>query len=165
MKHLVLALMAAAGLGISSQAAHAGSDIYYMHGSACSKTVPSADNIQYGATNTNPGTAIFLCPFVTHAASGNATSASLRVRGYDRNPNADLGCTLTATDFYGSVIGTAENHLTTASQQSGQTFKVSLNNLGSSSDTKVFFVTCLVPTSSAMGLSHLTSLVLTVTSD
>jgi hypothetical protein len=164
MKLFFLSLVAIAGLSVSTQAALAGTEIYTVHGSACS--MPASGSYpasEVGVSSNAPaGGTTYVCPFPTHGTN-RASDVSLRVRGFDRNNNADLGCTLIVTDYYGGVVAKGENHLTTAATLEKQTFKISLNNLANPESEKLFYVTCGVPTTTALGPSYLSSLVLTVT--
>jgi len=162
MKHLIFTLIAASLL-VTSQLAFAATETYVMHASACSTFFsPNPDNIQFGVPNEDTVTAEgLLCPFVIHNYSG-ITDASLWVHGYDRNADADLGCTVVATDLNGTFIASHEKHLSTAPTKTAQHFTVALKNLDPAVD-KIFYVTCNIPGVTAMGISYLTSLALTVT--
>jgi len=163
MKLSLLSLMAIASLSICTQAVFAGTETYTLHGSSC--TLPASGSYpvsEVGVSNNGPsGNMTYVCPFPTHGTS-RASDVTLRVRGFDRNNSADLGCTLTVTDYYGGIIAQGENHLTTAASLAKQTFKITLNGLANPDSEKLFYVTCGVPTTTAMGPSYLSSLVLTV---
>jgi hypothetical protein len=164
MKHSFLSLVAIIGLSAGTQAALAGTETYTLHGSACSMPASGSYPVsEVGVSNNGPaGNMTYVCPFPTHGTN-RASDVTLRVRGFDRNNNADLGCTLTVTDYYGGIVAKGENHLTTAATLEKQTFKITLNNLANPDSEKLFYVTCGVPTTTAMGPSYLSSLVLTIT--
>jgi hypothetical protein len=162
MKRHLLGLVATNILLAMSLPAHAGTETFYMHGSLCSGTPPRDEHIQWGATSTNAGiTETYLCPFFTRELYG-VTRATLTVRGYDRNAQDNLSCTLTATDIVGNVLAASENHVATASKQGGQSFTLAIDGLDADT-AKFFLITCNVPGPTAEGLSHVSSLVLQLT--
>lgn len=164
MKHSIFSLVAIIGLSAGSQSAFAGIETYTLHGSSCTPPTSGSYPVsEVGVSNNGPaGNLTYVCPFPTHGTS-RASDVTLRVRGFDRNNNADLGCTLTVTDYYGGIVAQGENHLTTAATLAKQTFKITLNGLANPDSEKLFYVSCGVPTTTALGPSYLSSLVLTVT--
>ena len=149
---LPVALM---GVGLSAAVSlpAVANDVVY-HGNFCAPNRSSINMIernQRGVQNTSNGsTASVQCPFDL------PFNASLRVNRveaivYDRNPNANVSCTLTGVGIDGNTLWSN----TSSSSGSGATYKVL-----SFSPPSMFIATmnmvCSIPPATSSGVSHVT---------
>lgn len=152
-KLLPAALM---GLGLSAVVSlpAMAADVIYQ-GNFCSPNRTSVSLIergQYGVHNTSStSTASVQCPFTL------PFDASLRVKNvyvtiYDRNPNANVSCTLTGVGLEGSTIWS----VTAASSGSGATHQF-LTLTPPSAFVATMNMSCSIPPSTNSGVSHVTT--------
>ncbi len=137
---------------------------FQIHGSQCEENGNVTTRDQWGVSVGAPypwglrtaGLFTLRCPVIINATF-RPTSAWLVVRAYDRHPDADVACTLSATDSAGSLLGSATGQ-TSATGAGVKIFQVGVITLGQPLVSKYFYLTCSLPQSYDGARSYLTSI-------
>jgi hypothetical protein len=142
-------------LGLCSVAADARATDVVYGGNFCTPVIADLvfieHNQQFGVHNVSTSTATVQCPFV-NAFSGALIITEVDVTVYDRNPSADVSCTLRGI----ALDGTSVWEVTRSSTGSGPghqllVFRPNQRTLGTLN------MTCAIPGVTNSGLSHLTT--------
>ncbi|MES2673138.1 MAG: hypothetical protein V4660_02810 [Pseudomonadota bacterium] len=151
-------------LGLTPLASFAATSTFQIHGSQCESSSDITRD-QWGASigtpypygPTSSGQATLRCPF-TIDSTFRPTYAWMVVRAYDRHPNVNVTCTLSATDSAGNLFGSATGG-TTSYGDPLKSFQVGGPlNLANPLSAKYFYATCTIPQAYNSVRSHLTTL-------
>jgi hypothetical protein len=149
---LACAGLAALGLFIACAASGYAADVVY-HGSLCNPVQEQVGQVfynQWGIANLSNAAPLFVaCGGATPIL---ATITTVEVEVYDRNPTADVVCTLVLVDIFGAPIGSPLNASSSGSQVPAQLLRFT-PGLG----THTIVLQCSLPAVTSSGASHLTT--------
>jgi hypothetical protein len=160
---IVIALVSAAVMGAQSASAAPSWKTLVIHGNNCTSISGRTPLYgQYGPYTDSMTAGLYInCPILPPTVSGaRVTVATLQVNGYNRSGTGQLRCTLLGTQYDGRRPVSARAEMIYVGGRYGQA-EVSLNQAeGGPSD--LLSIMCYLPPRTALGRSHLTSIVLTL---
>jgi hypothetical protein len=144
--------LAALGLLFAFAASGSAADTVY-HGSLCNPVQegvsPGLFTNQWGIANLSDSSSLFVnCGGVIPIL---ATINTVEVEVYDRNPSADVACTLLLVDIFGVALSTS-TAFSSGSQVSAQLLRFTPGVA-----THTINLQCSIPVATASGFSHLTT--------
>jgi hypothetical protein len=145
------ARLAALGLFFVFASSSNAADVIY-HGSLCNPVLEQAGQVfynQFGIANLSSVSPLFVA--CGGAMPILATIHTVEVEVYDRNPGADVLCTLVLVDTVGNTISTS------SLSSSGSQALNQLLRFNPGLGTHTFILQCSLPAATTSGVSHLTT--------
>lgn|GEM_PF-4997238 len=154
MSKLLPVVLMGVGLSAAVSLPAVANDVLY-HGNFCTPNKSAINTIersQWGVYNTSNGSiATVECPFDL-PFNGSLVVNNVWATVYDRDPNADVTCTLTGVDMAGNTLWSR----TSSSSGSGETHQF-LSFSPSSTTLGTMNMICSIPPATSSGVSHVTT--------